>query len=109
MNLFSLTRRQTLAGLAATGALPLLSSPAFGQAADPAAEARADRLLDSIAENLLRLYPEQATRLGIDKGDRAPLRSMLTDRSGIGQQRIAQTVRADLARVNAVDLGPLSH
>ena len=61
MNLLSLTRRQTLAGLAATSALPLLSSPAFGQAADPAAEARANALLDSIAENLLRLYPEQAT------------------------------------------------
>jgi uncharacterized protein (DUF885 family) len=109
LNLLSLTRRQTLAGLAATSALPLLSSPAFAQAADPAAEARANALLDSVAENLLRLYPEQATVLGIDKGDRAPLRSMLADRSGIGQQRIAQTVRADLARVNAVDVTPLSH
>jgi uncharacterized protein (DUF885 family) len=109
LTLLSLTRRQTLAGLAATSALPLLSSPAFAQAADPAAEGRASALLDSIAENLLRLYPEQATVLGIDKGDRAPLRSMLSDRSGIGQQRIAQTVRADLARVNAVDITPLSH
>jgi uncharacterized protein (DUF885 family) len=109
LNLLSLTRRQTLAGIAAASAVSLLSSPAFGQAADPAAESRANALLDSIAENLLRLYPEQATSLGIDKGDRAPLRSMLTDRSGIGQQRIAQTVRADLARVNSVALGPLSH
>jgi uncharacterized protein (DUF885 family) len=109
LNLLAFTRRQTLAGLAATAALPLLSGPAFAQAADPAAEARASALLDSVADNLLRLYPEQATVLGIDKGDRAPLRSMLSDRSGIGLQRIAQTVRADLARVNAIDIAPLSH
>ena len=108
MNL-NLTRRQTLAGLAATGACPLLPSAAFAQAADPAAEVQAKVLLDSVADNLLRLYPEQATQLGIDKGDRAGLRSQLTDRSGIGQQRIAQTIRADLARVNAVDVVPLSH
>jgi uncharacterized protein (DUF885 family) len=108
LNLLSLTRRQTLAGLAATSALPFLSSPAFAQAADPGADARANALLDSVADNLLRLYPEQATQLGIDKGDRAALKSQLSDRSGIGIQRIAQTVRADLARVNAIDTAPLS-
>ena len=31
-------------------------------------------LLDSLAENLLRLFPESATSLGVDKGERAPLR-----------------------------------
>ncbi|HUP66783.1 MAG TPA: DUF885 family protein [Sphingomicrobium sp.] len=103
------TRRQTLAGLAAATALPGVPGTAFASPLDPGAEARANALLDSVADNLLRLYPEQATGLGIDKGDRAALRSQLTDRSGIGQQRIAQTVRADLARVNAVDVAPLSH
>ena len=106
---FELTRREALAGLAATTALPLFSVPAWAQAANPTAEARAGALLDSIAENLLRFYPESATSLGVDKGERAALRSQLQDRSGIGQQRIAQTVRADLARVNAVDLSGLSH
>ena len=53
MNLLSLTRRQTLAGIAATSALPLLPSPAFAQAADPAAEARANALLDSVAPSLV--------------------------------------------------------
>ena len=106
----SLTRREALAGLAATTALPFFSaSPAFAQAANPQAEAQASALLDSIAENLLRLYPEQATTLGIDKGDRAQLKSELTDRSGIGVQRLAQTVRADLARANAIDVAGLSH
>jgi uncharacterized protein (DUF885 family) len=101
-----LSRRQTLAGLAATTALPFVGAlPAFAQSA----EAQAVALLDSIAENLLRLAPESATSLGIDTGERALLRSLLSDRSGIGQQRVAQTVRADLARANAIDTAALSH
>jgi uncharacterized protein (DUF885 family) len=101
-----LTRRQAVAGLAASAAASL-SIPAFAQNAG--AEAQALALLDSIAENLLWLTPEKATSLGIDTGKRAALRSKLGDRSGIGQQRIARTVRDDLARANAVDLAPLSH
>ena len=109
MSLPLLTRRDALAGLAATTSLPFLSSPGLAQAANPGAEAQAAELLDSIADNLLRLYPESATSLGIDKGERAGLRSQLQDRSGIGQQRIAQTIRADLARANAIDVSGLSH
>ena len=107
MFLDPLSRRETLAAIAA---LPLVSSarPAFAQAA-PANDASANALLDSIAENLLRLSPESATSLGIDKGPRAPLRSLLADRSGIGRQRLAQTLRADLARANAIDTAGLSH
>ena len=105
-----LSRREALAGLAASTALPfLVSEPAFAQAVDPAAEARATALLDGIAERLVSFYPEQATSLGIDKGERAGLRSRLLDRSGIGQQRIAQTVRSDLALASSVDVAGLSH
>jgi uncharacterized protein (DUF885 family) len=67
------------------------------------------RLLDELAENLLRLLPESATSLGIDTGARSSLRSGLTDRSTDGQQRIAQQLRADLARVNAFDTSGLPH
>ncbi len=102
-----ISRRDALAGLAATSAFPVLS-PAFAQPAAPA-DAQATALLDSIAENLLRLSPESATSLGIDKGERAGLRSLLSDRSGIGQQRLAQTIRADLARANAIDTANLTH
>jgi uncharacterized protein (DUF885 family) len=102
-----LSRRHALAGLAATTALPLFS-PAIAQSAAPG-DAQATALLDAMAENLLRLSPESATGLGIDKGERAGLRSLLSDRSGIGQQRLAQTVRADLARANAIDTSNLSH
>jgi uncharacterized protein (DUF885 family) len=104
----SLSRRDAILLLAATGGLA-----ACGRApevAPPAADAEADALalLDDIAENLLRLSPETATALGIDVGARAALRSELTDRSAQGQQRIADLLRADLARADAVDTAALS-
>ncbi|HEX6218379.1 MAG TPA: DUF885 family protein, partial [Sphingomicrobium sp.] len=110
MTQFELSRREAMAGLAASAAIPLLTSanPAFAAQAG-GAEAQATALLDSIAENLLNLSPENATSLGIDTGARAGLKHRLGDRSGIGQQRIAQTLRADLARANAVDTAALSH
>ncbi|HEU5286295.1 MAG TPA: DUF885 domain-containing protein [Sphingomicrobium sp.] len=104
------SRREALAGLAAGAAAPLVwgAAPALAQGA-AANEAEASALLDSIAENLLWQSPESATSLGIDKGGRAALRSRLSDRSGIGQQRLAQTLRADLMRANAIDTSGLTH
>jgi len=102
-----LTRRESLGALSATAALPLLarSAPAF---AAPASEAHAKSLLDSIGENLLRLSPESATSLGIDIGPRAPMRYRLTDKSAAGQAHVAATIRADLARAEAIDTSRLS-
>jgi uncharacterized protein (DUF885 family) len=116
-----LSRRDAVFALLGGAALPLLpactqplvqtpavpSPPAATAPGISAAEANA--LLDSVAENLLRLAPESATSLGIDKGDRAALRSQLSDRSAAGQQRLAATLRADLDRVNAVDISALPH
>src|SRR5205085_7284972 len=64
---------------------------------------------DTIAKIMPLLTPESSTSLGINKRNRAALKSQLGDRSGIGQQRIAQTIRADLARANAIDVSGLSH
>src|SRR5262245_16133744 len=100
-----LSRREALAGLAATTALPLVSSSAF---AAPASEPQAKALLNSMAENLLRLQPSQATSLGIDTGARASYRSRLEDRSAAGQARIASTLKSDLARAEAIDTSALS-
>jgi uncharacterized protein (DUF885 family) len=103
-----LSRREVLAALASTAALPLLSAcRRDGDAAPNEADARA--LLDSCADNLLALFPETATSHGLDTGERAALRSQLNDRSESGKQRIAQQVRSDLARVNALDGSRLSH
>jgi uncharacterized protein (DUF885 family) len=106
----SVSRRQAVAGLTAATALPMVSACAQSLTRTALTrEAQAIALLNSMAENLLRLQPESATVLGIDKGPRAPLRSLLTDRSASGQQKIAATLRADLAKANAIDTSGLSH
>ncbi len=104
------TRRQTIAALGASVALPIIAKagPALAEAKVPATDAQASALLDSIADNFLRLNPENATSLGIDTGARAWMRSRLGDRSPIGQHRIVQTVKNDLARVEAVAESGLS-
>ena len=101
------TRRETIGALAATAAAPIIAraTPAW---ALPATDRQASSLLDSIAENLLRFSPEQATSLGIDTGKRAQMRYRLGDRSAAGQQRLAATLRADLARAKALDVSRLS-
>jgi uncharacterized protein (DUF885 family) len=66
-------------------------------------------LLDQIGDSYVRFAPESATSLGIDSGARAALRSQLADRSADGQQKIANQVRQDLERANALDTSGLSH
>jgi uncharacterized protein (DUF885 family) len=98
-----MSRREAIAALASTAALRLVSACTSNrprtQPATPEAEAVA--VLDSAAENLLRLFPESATSLGIDTGTRSALRSRLTDRSAAGRERVAQQIRMDLERVRA--------
>ena len=88
-----MSRRQAMAALASTAALPLVSACASDRppSAPAVAGAGADEvgalaLLDSCADHLLRLAPESATSLGLDTGARAALRSQLADRSAEGQQ-----------------------
>ena len=110
-----MTRRDAIAALASTAALPVMSSCGGGSAPaasnGPATRGDADalKLLDEVADNLVKLGPEGATSLGIDTGARAALRSELTDRSEAGKQRIAAQVRADLDRTKAFDAKGLSH
>ena len=108
-----MNRREAIAALASTAALPLLPgcSGEPSSAAPPATNAEADALalLDRIGENLLRLAPEGATSLGIDTGARAALRSQLADRSAQGQQRVAAQVREDLERAKTLDTSKLTH
>ena len=110
MSEYQLSRRQAFAALAAGTAFSFLPGCArTATAARPASEAEATALLDQMAENLLRLTPETATTLGIDKNARAALRSQLTDRSAAGQAQIAAQVRTDLARARAIETSGLSH
>ncbi|HET9813657.1 MAG TPA: DUF885 domain-containing protein [Sphingomicrobium sp.] len=100
-----LSRREAVAALAATAALPLVSCRRAGSAPT---DADASKLLDSIGENLLRLSPEGATSLGIDTGARAALRSQLSDRSAAGQQRLAGLLKQDLARADGFEVSGLA-
>ena len=108
----SMNRREAIAALAATAALPILHGCNSAPAPTPPAknpEADALALLDQVGESYLRFAPESATSLGIDTGARAALRSQLTDRSAEGQQKIASQVRQDLERAVAFDVSGLSH
>ena len=106
----SLSRREVIAALASAAALPLVSAcggdlkPSYGAGKD----ADALTLLNSVADNLLKLLPEAATSLGVDTGSNAGLRSMLADRSADGRQRTATQLRADLDRLTALDTNGLS-
>ncbi len=98
-----LTRREVLAALgSAAAAIPLVPAMSRGVTRPSTTnDAGAQALLDEVADNLLRLFPEQATSLGIDTGPRATHRSQLADRSAAGQQRIAERLRTDLARLGS--------
>jgi len=108
-----MNRREVVAALLSAAALPLIPGcmQNTDHAASPAStgDAEALKTLGDVGENLLKLFPEGATQLGLDTGARAALRSELQDRSANGRQHIADTVRADLARVNNIDTSKLSH
>ena len=102
------TRRQALAAggfgilaLTLPGCAATLARPASTKPADASA------LLDDLAWGLLAHQPEAATQKGVDSGVHADLRGKLADRSAGGQAALAQTLRTDLARAEAVDLVPL--
>ena len=64
------TRREVITSLLSTAALPLLS--ACGRDGDTSSTGAMDNdaiaLLDDVANNLLAVFPESATSLGIDTG-----------------------------------------
>lgn len=106
-------RREAITALASSAALPWLlpfnqAFAAVNVATATGVDSAALLLLDQCAEHLLKLFPESATSLGIDHGERAALRSQLTDRSAAGQQRIAKQLQTDLARLSALDTRQLS-
>jgi uncharacterized protein (DUF885 family) len=106
-----LNRREILTALASCATLPWLSAcrNASVPAGSTAREADALAVLDRCAEDLLALFPEDATALGVDTGRRAGLRAALTDRSAAGKARIENQVRASLAELDALDTDGLPY
>lgn len=103
----SLSRRTTLQLLAAGTAGMAL--PRVAWAAATSNQQNAAALLDSIAWRLLDHNPEGATGLGVDVGAHAALRGKSEDRSFAGKAALAQTLREDLARVEAFPTTGLDH
>jgi uncharacterized protein (DUF885 family) len=102
----TITRRQALAGLAASVSAFALPGCARTLAAAPAALAP-QALLDDIAWNLLEHSPGGATALGVDTGEKAYLRHQLGGSSPEAIDALEATLRADLARARAVDTSGL--
>lgn len=103
-----INRRTAVSILAASATTPLWSTTTT-PGATTSADAAALKILDQTAHHLLQLFPESATSLGVDRGADARLRSRLTDRSAAGQRAVAARLRQDLAKVQTIDLAPLSH
>ena len=102
-----LDRRAFLMTGAACGtamALPLhaLAAPATGRSPELA------RLFDALFQEQLRMRPEGATQLGLDKGPNADLRAKLTDESDAGRAAAKAQTQADIRRLQAIDPKTLS-
>ena len=94
------------AGVAAVAAG--LPAAAFAQdkAAAPAtatADTRLRALLDSIFADRLVANPESATRLGLDTGEHAALKSQLEGRSAADSARNLARAKSELAAIRAID------
>ena len=105
----------TSAGALALGAtLPGCTTTGAGDAAAlaPATAGGEDQRLRTMLDRFfyarLEDNPEQATGLGLDKGERAHLRSKLDDYSAAGQAKDLARAKAELAELRQVDRTRLS-
>ncbi len=99
-----LDRRDILKAGAAAGALAAL--PAWARPAD--APSSLDALFDTFFQEGLRLRPESATLLGMDKGALADLRGKSSDSSPAGRVAAKALTQSQLKRLAAIDVSKLS-
>ena len=95
-------RRQLLASASAAAAV--LALPRGARADD----SPLTPLFDQFFQERLRLHPESATQLGLDKGANADLKSKLSDDSDAGRAADRQQTDSQLARLRAVPRAILS-
>lgn len=101
----TITRRQTLAGLAGTSALALLpacaAKPAPASASASLAGLAPDAALDRVAYRMLAHEPSRATGLGVDTGEYAGWRSTFGTGGAAGREAYAATLKELVAEVKA--------
>jgi uncharacterized protein (DUF885 family) len=105
------TRRDLLLSALSLTTVSALPGWALAQNASNVApgDAPFSKLLATFADEILRLSPTTATSLGLDKGERADLKSKLENISRAGDAAWASQVKSMVKRLNAVDrvkLGP---
>jgi uncharacterized protein (DUF885 family) len=101
---FSIERRQFLR---ASGAAAVLAAAAPAVLAEPV-DGPFSAALAAFADEIIRLSPEQATSLGIDKGAFAGLKSRLSDASPKGDADWAAEVISIRRRLGAIDRAGLT-
>ncbi|WP_121116257.1 DUF885 domain-containing protein [Croceibacterium ferulae] len=95
--------------VAVAAALPAAAQVAGQASATPsAADVQLRAMLDRFFAARLTESPEGATRLGLDTGELAPLRSQLDDRSAAGVTADLARAKAELAQLQAVPVAALS-
>ncbi|MDX3900949.1 MAG: DUF885 family protein [Sphingobium sp.] len=99
-------RRQFLTTTAAGAVTALTASRAL--AAPGGQDARLRAMLDGFFYERLNESPEQATRLGLDTGERAALRGRLSDVSAAGVARDLARSKAQAAQLKSIDRAQLS-
>ena len=97
------TRRSVLltSAAAAIGAPAAAAQPGSGDAALRV-------LFDQLFNENLRLRPESATQLGLDKGANADLRALLSDESAAGRAAARAQTASQLRRLEAISRSALS-
>lgn len=97
-----LGRRQFLGWTLATAAALPATSPALARAT-ASASGRLSAALARYGQDILRLSPESATSLGLDKEGNAPLKSRLSDISPAGNTAWTRQLRAMTAELKGID------
>ncbi|WP_114952488.1 DUF885 domain-containing protein [Sphingosinicella terrae] len=105
-------RRTFIAALGATSGLAMLGGAparaAFQAATAGSADAALSALLDRMFFHVMETNPEFATMLGLDTGERAGLRSRLSDYSPQSQARELAAFRSFAVDLDAIDRSQLS-
>ncbi len=99
-------RRTFLSSTTAAAAVSL--APAMLRAQPASGDIALDALLDRIFADGLKESPEQATQLGLDKGQNAALKSTLDDHSLAGRARALARNKKAMADIAAIDPATLS-
>jgi uncharacterized protein (DUF885 family) len=101
-------RRNFVIGAAAVSLAGTLPVRAVAAATVNKADADLRAMLDRFFYVRLEESPEQATRLGLDTGPRAALRTKLDDESAPAQARALARAKNELAQLSKVDTAKLS-